>query len=138
MVLTRIVSALVVAAALGVVAPLACSPSSTGPSPISDASPDGGVEACPSDLPAACPSPAPSYEASVGPLVARRCWACHADGGIEATQHDLGSYDGVFRQRGAVLAQVYGCLMPPADAAALTSDERATLLGWLVCGSPRN
>ena len=119
------------------VAPIACSPSSSMPAPVTDAASDA-PPACPSDLPAACPSPPPGYDAAVLPLLAHRCWGCHGDGGIEVNQHDLGTYDGVFRQRSAVLNQVYGCLMPPSDAAALTPDERAALLGWLVCGAPNN
>lgn len=116
----------------------ACSTSSSMP-PASDAAAgDGGPEACPSDLPAACPSPAPGYDAAVLPVLARRCWGCHGDGGLEVASRDLGTYDAVFRQRSAVLNQVYGCLMPPADAAALSADERAAILGWLVCGAPQN
>jgi hypothetical protein len=133
----RVLVIAIVAASVAV-APLACSPSSSMP-PAPDAGGDASAEAaCPSDLPAICPSPAPGYDAAVLPLLARRCWGCHGDGGIEVSQHDLGTYDGVFAQRRAVLDQVYGCLMPPSDAAALTADERAALLGWLVCGAPHN
>jgi hypothetical protein len=116
--------------------PLACSPSSSVP-PATDAAGEAS-STCPSDLPAACPSPAPGYDASVGPLLAGRCGGCHGDGGIEVNQHDLRTYDAVYRQRSSVLTQVYGCLMPPADAAPLTPGERAALLGWLVCGAPNN
>ncbi len=117
---------------------LAC----TGPSPAQPAD-DGGpsvdaAPACPNDLPAACVAPAPGFDAAVGPILARRCNACHGDGGFERPAHDLGTYAGVFKQRGSVLTQVYGCLMPPVDAAALDPAERAQVLDWLVCGAPNN
>jgi hypothetical protein len=136
--LTRALVALALVAVPAAFAPLACSPSSSGGSP-ADAAADAPAEAaCPSDLPVACPQPAPGFDAAVLPIVTRRCWGCHGDGGIENAQHDLGSYDTIFRQRSAMLNQVYGCLLPPSDAAALTPDERAAILGWLVCGAPAN
>ena len=111
--------------------------------PVADGSADGpsfsdAGPSCPLDLPKACPTPPPSFQSSVFPTIQARCWACHGDGGFETAKHDLGTYDLVFAQRRSVLTQVYGCLMPPADASALTSEERAALLGWLVCGAPNN
>ena len=116
---------------------LACTSGPSRPPDIVDAA-DAAPEACPSDLPAACPAAPPSYRSDVLPTLQRRCWACHTDGGIEALKHDLGTYPSVFRQRGSILTQVYGCLMPLADASALSPDERAALLAWLVCGAPDN
>jgi hypothetical protein len=97
---------------------------------------DAGA-ACPSDLPDACLA-APSYDADIAPLIARRCLDCHGDGGVEHTNFDLTTYKSVFDLRTSVLTQVYGCLMPPGDAAALESTERADMLEWLVCHAPNN
>jgi hypothetical protein len=37
-----------------------------------------------------------------------------------------------------MLGRVSRCIMPPICAAQPTSDERAKLLMWLVCGAPNN
>jgi uncharacterized membrane protein len=97
-----------------------------------------GAGACPRDLPEACPEPPPSFGADVQAIVARRCGACHAGGGVAAASHDLSTYAAIYRQRGAVLNQIYACRMPLAEAPQPTPDERAKLLAWLVCGAPDN
>ena len=102
---------------------------------------DAGAEAadeCPDDVPAACPSPEPSYANDVAPIFARRCAPCHFPGGIEVATHDFSKYDVIHDQKGAILGQIHACLMPPPDAGAPTPDERAALLGWIVCGAPQN
>jgi hypothetical protein len=115
--------------------------SSPQPTP-ADAAPDASADAteCPQDLPASCPSPPPSYATDVLPVIERRCWMCHSDGGIEDQLHDFSTYDHIFAQKGPILTQVYGCLMPLLDGGGtpLTPDERKAMLGWLVCGSPNN
>jgi hypothetical protein len=146
--LSGIGAALVAAAAVALVAcfvsdPQPVSDAGAADGPVSDAGADGPSSSdagpsCPLDLPTACPTPAPSFQTSVFPTIQARCWGCHGDGGIEVSTHPLETYDLVFAQRRSVLTQVYGCLMPPADASALTSEERAALLGWLVCGAPNN
>lgn len=120
---------LVVALARGAVA---CSSSSDAPSGATDAG------ACPQDLPQACPTPPPSFQADVHDIVTRRCGSCHTDGGVAAPSHDFSSYAAIYRQRSAVLNQVYACKMPLPDAGQPTAEERAQLLGWLVCGAPNN
>lgn len=97
----------------------------------------GGGGGCPNDLPASCPQPPPSYASDVAPVFARRCTGCHSPTGVEA-ERDFTSYDRIHQLRTDVLTQVYACRMPPADAAAPTPAERATLLGWLVCGAPND
>jgi uncharacterized membrane protein len=92
---------------------------------------------CPSDLPAACPADVPSYARDVAPILSARCLECHVAGGPGA-KHDLSTYEHVYTQRSAVLNQVYGCAMPPAEGTALAASERATLLAWLVCHAPNN
>ena len=92
---------------------------------------------CPNDLPKSCPSPAPSYQTTVGPIINLRCVTCHSPGGQEASR-PLQTYSQVYSERSAVLNQVYACNMPPGSAAQPTEQERAALLGWLVCGAPQN
>jgi hypothetical protein len=101
--------------------------------------PSDGAD-CPDDVPASCPTPEPSYSKDVAPLLARRCVPCHFPGGIEAPTHDFSKYDVVHTQKGSIVTQIHSCLMPPADAGATapTPDERAVLLGWIVCGAPQN
>jgi len=36
------------------------------------------------------------------------------------------------------LTQVYSCRMPPAGNAQPTTQERQTIVAWLVCGAPNN
>jgi hypothetical protein len=91
---------------------------------------------CPNDLPMQCPSPAPSYANQVSLIFAGHCVKCHAAGQVEASR-PLTSYSAVRAQPG-VLTQVYACRMPPAGEPPLSATERATLLAWLVCGSPQN
>ncbi len=94
-----------------------------------------GGGSCPNDLPAACPTPSPSWSADVQPIVASRCTRCHTQGGAAGTV-PLVTYDDVHVRRSAVLNQVYSCRMP--QDGLLGADERAKLLGWLVCGAPDN
>ena len=92
---------------------------------------------CANDLPATCPSPQPSYATDVAPIIQAHCLKCHAPGGQEASK-DFTTYQHVFDQRLAILNQFYSCRMPPDGEPRPTSQERALLLGWLVCGSPNN
>jgi uncharacterized membrane protein len=94
----------------------------------------GGAAGCPNDLPDTCPSPEPGYSADVASIVAERCATCHSPGG-QAQSTLLTDYAEVYAKRTTVLTRVYACKMPPAGAPPLTSDERAALLGWLVCGA---
>lgn len=103
-----------------------------------DPADSGNGGACPQDLPATCPTVVPSYQTTIAPVISLRCLACHGDGGIEVTKRDLSNYAAVFKERSAVLNQVYACSMPPAASPALTADERKALLDWLVCHAPNN
>lgn len=75
---------------------------------------------------------------AVQPIIAERCNACHGVGGVEQAAFDFSTYEGVRKAFGSVLNNVYGCLMPPPDAGALTPGERQALLAWLVCSAPNN
>jgi hypothetical protein len=96
------------------------------------------ASACPQELPNACPANAPSYANDALPIFERRCFACHTNGGLAGPRHDFSTYDQIYAQRLDILDQLNSCLMPPADAAAPSEAERATLLTWLVCKAPNN
>jgi hypothetical protein len=98
--------------------------------------PNDGVT-CPKVLPTDCGA-VPSYQTTIAPLIASVCLPCHAPGGV-AADLDLTTYQNVDQIESTVLTEVYGCLMPPADAGTmLTPPERNELLTWLVCQSPEN
>jgi uncharacterized membrane protein len=92
---------------------------------------------CPRDLPDACPTPTPSYANEVSAIFTTHCTSCHSPGG-ENSSLPLDTYEQIFSNRRDVLDQVYSCLMPNTGGVPLSSDERAALLAWLVCGSPNN
>jgi hypothetical protein len=97
------------------------------------------VEAgCPRDLPDACPSLAPSWMNDVQGIINHRCSPCHVPGGVEFPRVDLSTYAKVHQSFGAILSNVYACVMPPPDAEAPTPAERQALLEWLVCMAPDN
>jgi uncharacterized membrane protein len=73
----------------------------------------------------------------VAAILQARCAACHSPEGLEQSL-PLTNYQEVQVNRRVVLSQVYGCLMPPGGETPLTSQERQTLLAWLVCGAPDN
>jgi hypothetical protein len=94
---------------------------------------------CPNDLPssASCDTGLPSYGRDAAPIIERRCNACHFPGNTQS-EDVFTQYADVFSKRQTVLTRIYSCVMPPAEAAPLTPEERATLLRWLVCGAPEN
>ncbi len=97
------------------------------------------VASCPNDLPSACPGPtAPSFASTIQPTLSSRCHSCHSEGGAAGTSHVFDTYDEVYSERRVMLNQIFACAMPPSSAEALSSDERAALLAWFVCGAPNN
>jgi hypothetical protein len=96
---------------------------------------------CPSGLPPDddCASASPVYD-DVAPIFAARCSVCHQTGGLE-TKYIFDTYAQVhdnitvFRD---ILTQIFSCRMPPSCAPNLSSDERETMLKWLVCGGPQS
>jgi hypothetical protein len=120
---------------LALVAFACTSSSSSSPT---DAGADTAPAVCPNDLPDNCPTPTPSYATDVKGIIDDKCNGCHANGGVGQSTEDFSTYDRIHSRRGPMLNQVYGCKMPPPDAGQLTADERAKLLGWLVCDAPNN
>jgi hypothetical protein len=106
--------------------------------PSSEPTMDAEGATCPSELPESCPSPPPSYRDEIMPIVEARCYPCHDSEGMEASRHDFSTYEGLHAQRVDTLSAIYDCIMPPADGGVLLPEERAALLGWLVCHAPDN
>jgi uncharacterized membrane protein len=96
------------------------------------------VPGCPNDRPQTCPSPAPSFTAEVNSIIQSRCATCHLPGGLGGARVFLQTYDQIFAQRVPVLNQVSACRMPLVGAPPLTTEERQTLMAWLVCGALNN
>ncbi len=103
-----------------------------------DPSADAGA-ICPAGLPdsSACPDSAPSYASDVRPIIDDLCMGCHYAGYHYSTQV-LATYDNLHRSVSLIEKEVYGCDMPPSGEPQLTTEERQTLLEWLVCGGPNN
>jgi hypothetical protein len=96
---------------------------------------------CPMDLPPDddCATASPVYD-DVAPIFAARCSICHHAGGLE-TKYSFDTYAQVHDNttvRTRILTQIYGCRMPPICAPNLSTDERQTMLHWLVCGGPES
>jgi hypothetical protein len=112
--------------------------------PGADAQDAGGDAAlcrvCPNLTPDACPSPMPSWTNQIEPLMHRDCAPCHFEGGVATVNplYDYESYTRVHFQLTTMLQFVGNCCMPPLDGAALTNQDRAALLAWLICGAPDN
>ncbi|HEX4477509.1 MAG TPA: hypothetical protein VH142_20610 [Polyangiaceae bacterium] len=91
------------------------------------------ASACAPSIPKKCPSDAPMYTADVLPILEARCTTCH---NTKDGPWPLTDYQEVVDWRSQVLGDLAGCTMPPADAGVtLSSDERETLITWLVCGA---
>jgi uncharacterized membrane protein len=112
--------------ALAVVA--ACSSSSPQP------------EGCQTNA-AECPSPPPSWATDVEAIIHTRCSPCHFDGGagtLSPYNADYSTYQGVAAHQILIHTVLAACQMPPPDAGQLTTQEKQTLLEWVVCGAPDN
>jgi len=89
---------------------------------------------CAVDAPTACP-PTPPRFADVEPIIQARCINCHY--GAIGGPWPLIGYDHVADWQDTIRDQILACSMPPADAGALSDDERDAILVWLRCGLPR-
>jgi hypothetical protein len=93
------------------------------------------VASCAVEAPRACTEPKPGYD-DVSPILKERCVLCHS--GAAGGPWPLTSYGHVADWQNEIRDQVSRCSMPPADAGVpITSDERAKLLMWIRCGTPR-
>jgi len=86
---------------------------------------DGGAFVCMVMPPTACPDPPVRYD-SVQPIISTWCLACHngesTDGPWPLTDY----------------AHVLDCSMPPPDAGLppMPTEDRVTILKWILCGFP--
>jgi len=106
-----------------------------------DASAEAGLSksgGCSVDPVTKCPTPKPSYKNDVTPILKAKCLNCHS--GTDANgPWPLTSLQEIVDWRAQFIQDVETCKMPPVDAGApLSTEESATLLGWLVCGAPNN
>jgi hypothetical protein len=106
----------------------------------SESSPDA-TPGCPT-FSSSCPAMQPSFQGDVQPIFATYCLSCHGDGGIEQSQLDYSTYQGVYEHRSQIVNQVSHCTMPPLDASpplpAPSDQERQTIIAWIACGAPNN
>lgn len=93
---------------------------------------------CGRQKPTACVGPSPSFARDVAPVLERRCFSCHANGGIAADDHDFSRFATLHAQRGGVLTQVGACAMPPPQAPTLRPEEADVLLRWVACGAQQD
>jgi|HubBroStandDraft_1064217.scaffolds.fasta_scaffold00946_5 hypothetical protein len=87
--------------------------------------------------PAPCPQPQPSFARDIAPLLDRECNNCHTPG---STLWPLVGYENVRDWSYSILLDLDGCRMPPADGGTtpLSAQDRALVVGWIVCGANNN
>jgi hypothetical protein len=89
--------------------------------------PDGGVS---------CPATPPSFVNDVLPILNRDCNStCH---GPMMGQWELADYSDVSDWASLIQLDLTDCAMPPSDAGAYPTSDRATVLAWIACGAPNN
>jgi hypothetical protein len=103
--------------ALFALALLGCHPSASSPKPV-----------------LRCDAPSPTYEADVRPVLERRCFSCHANGGVAALDHDFSHFEKLRAESQALFDEVSEHGMPPPPRPPLEGAEAAILLRWIACG----
>ena len=84
---------------------------------------------------ASCAGPPATYVADVRPLLERRCFACHANDGVAAEDHDFSRVETLRAQRQSLTEEVAERAMPPKGRPQLTDLEAQLLLRWAACGA---
>jgi mono/diheme cytochrome c family protein len=84
---------------------------------------------------ASCAGPPATYVADVRPLLERRCFACHANDGVAAEDHDFSRVETLRAQRQSLTDEVAERAMPPKGRPQLTDSEAQLLLRWAACGA---
>jgi hypothetical protein len=103
-------------------APAASAPAASGPA---------AHASCGHARPARCTARATSFEVDVGPVLEKRCFSCHANGGSAAEDHDFSNMERLKADRAAIADQVASCAMPPRSP--LDDADANTLLAWASC-----
>jgi uncharacterized membrane protein len=84
---------------------------------------------------ASCDGPPATYVADVRPVLERRCFSCHANGGVAAEDHDFTRVETLRAQRQSLADEVAERAMPPKGQPQLTDAEAQLLLRWAACGA---
>jgi uncharacterized membrane protein len=84
---------------------------------------------------ASCAGLPATYVADVRPLLERRCFACHANGGVAAEDHDFSRVETLRAQRQSITDEIAERVMPPKGRPQLTDPEAELLLRWAACGA---
>ena len=82
-----------------------------------------------------CGDSPPVYEADVRPILATRCFKCHAGDGVAADEHDFSHVETLRAQRAALVGEISSCAMPPSSEPPLQAREASVLLAWASCGA---
>ena len=99
-----------------------------------EAQPSAAVPACRLVAPTRCDVAIPDYALEVQPVLMKRCFTCHANGGVAAEDHDFSRIEGVRAARLQVVDEVSTCAMPPRSR--LSESEAEILLRWASCVAP--
>ena len=89
---------------------------------------------CGRSLPACSGAPL-TYERDVRPILAARCFKCHAGDGVAADEHDFSRVGTLRAQHVALTNEVSTCAMPPSGEPPLPDEEARVLLAWAACGT---
>jgi hypothetical protein len=84
---------------------------------------------------AACTGAPPTYANDVRPILEKRCFQCHANGGVAADEHDFSRLETLRAQKVALAGEIGACAMPPSPEPTLPETEALTLLNWVACGA---
>ena len=82
----------------------------------------------------ACGEAPPTYARDVRPILAARCFKCHAERGVAADDHDFSRVETLRAQHVALTNEVSACAMPPSGEPDLSDDDARVLLAWAACG----
>ncbi len=103
--------------------------------PAATASASAPASACQAHKPACGGAAVPSYDTDVRPILAARCFKCHANGGVAADEHDFSHPETTRAQQVPLTNEVASCAMPPSGEPPLSANEASVLLSWASCGT---
>jgi uncharacterized membrane protein len=83
----------------------------------------------------ACSGAPLTYEHDVRPILAARCFKCHAGDGVAADEHDFSRVAVLRAQRVALANEISACAMPPSGEPELGEAEARVVLTWATCGA---
>jgi hypothetical protein len=113
-------------AAMTAVPPVAAAPSTPLTPPAATAAPPPGAKAVSCD--AAHPV---DFERDVQPIMKRRCFSCHTNGGIAVDEHDFSSVKSIQGARLEIGDEIASRSMPPNHP--LPESEADVMVRWATC-----